>query len=95
MTCKKCGNEMSLEAYGRIISFTCYICGNIHYPAFPKRPAPTNICDFCGEEYNKRDVRQTLCPKCKRLRGKVKPKISGSPLKIEPWSNKKLEAQNA
>jgi len=98
-TCERCGSPAEEQIYFGVQSFLCIFCGNCHYPAFPKRPAPENICDICGEEFKKRKFTQLYCPFCKKLIGKnisktiaaftkTHPKMPGS----KPWEDRKLEA---
>jgi len=54
-----------------IKSHVCIYCGNCYYPAFPKRAAPANTCQACGEEFLKnKNYVQKYCPKCRKLLGK-------------------------
>lgn len=71
MTCNKCSGLMTEQSTFGIISFVCIFCGNCIYPAFPKRPAPANICDTCGEEFLPyKNYAQKYCPACKKFIGK-------------------------
>lgn len=71
MTCPKCNNAMSDTSSFSVKSYICIYCGNCVYPAYPLRPAPTNNCDACGEEFEKnKNYVQKYCPKCRKLLGK-------------------------
>ena len=71
MTCNKCGGQMTEQSTFGVKSYVCIFCGNCVYPAFPKRPAPTNTCDACGEDIEKnKNYPVKYCPKCRKLLGK-------------------------
>lgn len=71
MNCPKCENAMSGTSNLGVRSYICFFCGYVHYPAYPLRPAPKNICDVCGEEFKPhKNYLQKYCPKCKKLIGK-------------------------
>lgn len=96
MTCERCSNGgyVVKQIYLGVESFECMICGETRYPDFPKREAPGNVCEVCGEEYDRKNVLQMYCPSCKKLIGKniskAMPKIAFP--KALPYSDKKLEA---
>lgn len=71
MICNKCNGPMTEQSTFGVLSFVCIFCGNCYYPAFPKRSAPANTCNICGDEFKKnKNYKQLYCPSCKKFIGK-------------------------